>query len=139
MGSIRYLKILKLLKGRITRRSVTNGVELRQAIIGMEYCIHSTVNPKYWSTDAKKIPDLLDFLISRQVSPNFIEIKDNFDLKSVTFIKKYMRPSVVSKTTDWESLRIKIEYTIDLKIQLKTVSQIEEESESLADIIRKAE
>lgn len=41
-----------------------------------------TGKPTYWPIDDNKVPDLLDFFISKKLSYNFIEIKDNFEQSS---------------------------------------------------------
>ena len=64
------------------RLITTKGKELRNAIIKEGCNYHSTDKPTYWPTDTNKIPDLLDFFISRKISPNFIDIEENFDLDS---------------------------------------------------------
>lgn len=37
----------------------------------------TTGKPKYWPTDPNKIPDLLDFIISKNVSEHYIDVKEN--------------------------------------------------------------
>lgn len=65
-----------------SRLITTKGKELRQAIREMGCNIHTSGRPTYWPTDTAKIPDVLDFFISKRVSPNFIEVDDNYDLDS---------------------------------------------------------
>lgn len=157
-----YLNILQHMNGRFivggdlnakhtdwgSRLTTTKGRELRQAIKEMGCDIHSTGKPTYWPTDTSKVPDLIDFFISRQVSPNFIELEDNFDMDSdhsaVIFtlseriIRKETRPMLVNKTTDWESFRIEVESRINLRVPLRTTWQLEEQAELFTNIIQKA-
>lgn len=68
---------------RGSRLITTKGSELKKAIIEKGGRHHSTGSkPTYWPTDRNKIPDLLDFFITKKVSPNFIEIEENLDLDS---------------------------------------------------------
>lgn len=89
---------------------------------------------------------MLDFFITKKVSPNFVEIEENYDLDSdhsaviltlsERIIKKMARPTLVNKTTDWESFRIDLNNKINLKINLKTITQLEEEAEKFTKLIQ---
>ena len=106
------------------RLTTTKEKELREAIREMGCNYHTTGKPTYWPTDIGKIPDLLDFFISRKISENYMEIKDNFDLNSdhspiiLTFseriIKRENRPMLVNSTTDWHSFKIDLKNKIKL-------------------------
>ena len=48
------------------RLTTTKGKELREAIREMGCNYHTTGKPTYWPTDIGKIPDLLDFFISKK-------------------------------------------------------------------------
>lgn len=65
-----------------SRRTTTRGRALREAAREAGCNFHSTGKPTYWPTDTNKIPDLLDFFITRKISPNFVKIEENFDLNS---------------------------------------------------------
>lgn len=131
-----------------SRLTTTKGRELRIALQELNCNYHSTGKPTYWPTDLDKIPDLLDFFISRKVSPNFIEVEENFDVDSdhsaviltlsERMIKKTARPSLVNKTTDWESFQIDLQITINLNIKLRTKEQLEEEVENFTSLIQTA-
>ena len=122
-----------------SRLTTTKGSELNKAIQEKGCSFHSTGKPTYWPTDPNKIPDLLDFFISRRVSQNFIDIEENFDLDSdhsaviltlsERIIKKVNKPSLVNKTTDWESFKLELEGKIQLNVQLRTKHQLEIEAE----------
>jgi hypothetical protein len=85
------------------------GKELYDAITdyGCEY--HSTSKPTYWPTDEKKIPDLLDFFITKNISANYIDIEVEYGLSSdhsgiiltlsETIIRKVAIPKLVNKLT----------------------------------------
>lgn len=129
-----------------SRLTNTKGRELREAIRSRECNYHSTGKPTYWPTDPSKIPDLLDFFISRKVSPNFINIEDNFDLNSdhsaviltlsEMIVKKQNRPTLTNITTDWMSFRKELENKVNLNVQLKTKDQLEMEAEKFVSLIQ---
>lgn len=157
-----YLNILNHLKNRFiiggdfnakhldfgSRLITTKGRELRQAIREIGGTIHSTGKPTYWPTDPAKIPDLLDFFVSKKVSANFIDLEENFDMDSdhsaviltlsEKIVRKENKPTLVNKTTDWISFKREIEKKINLKVPLKSVQQIEEEATNFTCIIQQA-
>jgi hypothetical protein len=131
-----------------SRLTTTKGRQLRQAITEMSCNFHSTDSPTYWPTDQNKIPDLLDFFITRKVSNNFIELSENFDLNSdhsaviltlsANIISKAARPALVNRSTDWESFKLDLQESINLKIKLKTWEQLEMATETFTRQIQKA-
>lgn len=131
-----------------SRITTTKGRELRQAIKELGCNYHSSGKPTYWPTDQNKIPDLLDFFIARKVSPNFIDVEEILDLDSdhsavlltlsERIIKKEVRPTLVNKTTEWESFRCDLQKNINLKVNLTTVPQLEQEAVNFMKLIQKA-
>lgn len=131
-----------------SRLTTTKGSELRQALRGTGCSFHSTGKPTYWPTDSNKNPDLLDFFITRKVSPNYINIEENLDLNSdhsavimtlsEGIIKKKAPPTLVNKTTDWESFRYDLQENIHLNVSLRTTVQLEEEAERFVRLIQEA-
>jgi hypothetical protein len=75
--------------------------------LGCEY--HSTSKPTYWPTDEKKIPDLLDFFITKKISANYIAIEEEYGLSSdhsgiiltlsETIMRKEANPTLVNILT----------------------------------------
>lgn len=63
-----------------SRLTTIKGKELHEAAAKLNCNYTRTCKPTYWPSDPKKIPDLLDFFISRKVSPNYIVVEENFDL-----------------------------------------------------------
>ncbi len=71
----------------------------------------STGKPTYWPTDRNKIPDLIDFFITKNVSYNFLQIDENHELHSdhtailltlsETIIKKPININLCNKYTNW--------------------------------------
>lgn len=118
-----------------SRLDNAKGKELAKAIQSHGCNIHSTGNPTYWPTDKNKIPDLLDFFISRKIAINFISIADNYDLDSdhsaqiLTFsekvIMKQITPSLSNKTTDWNGFQCELTENLNCNVKLKNPVQLE--------------
>lgn len=119
-----------------SRLDNTKGKELHAAIQQLGCNVHSTGKPTYWPTDINKIPDLLDFFISRKIATNFINVEDNYDLDSdhsaliltlsEKIIKKQRNPSLYNKTTNWDGFKCQLSEAIDLNIDLSTPDQLDE-------------
>ena len=60
------------------------GTQLYKALVDSKNCLDviSPGQPTYWPTDPRKIPDLIDFAISRNVDRNSISTEISFDLSS---------------------------------------------------------
>jgi endonuclease/exonuclease/phosphatase family metal-dependent hydrolase len=65
-----------------SRLITTKGRELLKAINECKCEAISTGKPTYWPTDPNRIPDLQDFYITKNISSNYIQIKDNLELGS---------------------------------------------------------
>lgn len=118
-----------------SRLTLTRGKELREAIKELGCNFHSSGNPTYWPTDRNKIPDLLDFFISKKVSPNYIKIEDNYDLNSdhsavilsisENIVKRVLKPVLCNSSTDWLGFKSYIENKIDLTVSLDSIDELE--------------
>jgi hypothetical protein len=72
----------------------------------------SSGGPTYWPTDPNKLPDLLDFFITMEISSNYADIVSSLELTSghtpligaisTTVIYKSPKPSLYNKNTDWD-------------------------------------
>lgn len=124
----------------------TKGSELNAAIVEYGCNVHSTGTPTYWPTDRKKIPDVLDFYISRKIAVNFIDIEDNYDLDSdhsatiltlsETIIKKERNPTLYNKTTNWDNFKCQLNEAIDLNIDLSTPTHLDEAVANFTSLIQ---
>jgi hypothetical protein len=65
---------------RGSRLTTRKGLELYDAIEEHECECQSPRKPTYWPTDEKKVPDLLDFLITTKTSAIYIEIEEKYGL-----------------------------------------------------------
>jgi hypothetical protein len=64
------------------RLTTTKGRELMKAINSINGNIHTTGRPTYWPTDRNKIPDVIDFYISKKFPMHYMKIEDSYDLDS---------------------------------------------------------
>ena len=121
-----------ILGSRLTNTKVS---ELCQASKMHKYEEHTTGKPTYWPTDRNKVPGLVGFFMSGNLS-RFMDVNEDFDLDSdhspivlilsKTIIKKEQNPTVSNKLTDWDMFRENPEKGISLRATLKPKDEIEE-------------
>lgn len=58
-----------------SRLITQKGRALLKAINTINAGTISTRKPTYWATDPNKIPDLLDFFVVKNISPNYVEVE----------------------------------------------------------------
>lgn len=131
-----------------SRLSTTKGKELHKAAAELGCCYQTTRKPTYWPADPGKIPDLLDFFITRKISSNYIIVEENFDLDSdhspviltlsENIIKKEHNPTLVNRKTDWEGFQEELSNYIQLNVPLKTTEQLNQEAEKFVTDIQQA-
>ena len=131
-----------------SRVTLIRGKELRKAIKELGCNFHSSGNPTYWPTDRNKIPDLVDFFISKKVSPNFISIEDSYDLNSdhsavilhlsENIVKKATKPSLTNSSTDWISFKLELESKIILPTAINSSEDLDHISENFIKQIQDA-
>ena len=108
----------------------------------------STGQPTYWSSDKRKILDLLDFGITKGISAHSIQAVGGFDLSSdhsPILLNMHTRitpqscpPTLSSKTTDWVDFQNHINENLTLKVPLKTNRDIEDYVHHLVRIKQQA-
>lgn len=129
-----------------SRVTLTRGRELRQALRELGCNFHSSGNPTYWPTDRNKIPDLVDFFITKRVSTHFISIEDSQDFcsdhsavilnLSEKIVMKPTKQVLTNKTTDWVSFKLELESKIDLSTSFNTTEELELASENFMKLIQ---
>jgi len=67
---------------RGSRLTTTKGRELQKVLHANNYTPLSTGSPTYWPTDLNKIPDLLEFFVTSEISPSYMDILPSYDLSS---------------------------------------------------------
>src|SRR5436190_1777997 len=94
----------------------------------------STGEPTYWPTDIQKIPDLLDFFVTKCISHNYLNIVSCLDLSSdhspviltvsSSVVTRESPPTLCNKYTDWVRFRDILNESLTLNIPLKTEEDI---------------
>lgn len=126
----------------------TKGRELLNAIGNGGYEFQTSRNPTYWATDSGKIPDLIDFYVTKGISSNYLEV-DNIDelssdhvpvmmILSSTIIRKKKKATISNRYTDWDEFREKLDHLIELKVRFKTTEDLNEQAQNFVEIIHKA-
>ncbi|XP_052743468.1 probable RNA-directed DNA polymerase from transposon BS isoform X1 [Bicyclus anynana] len=105
--------------------------------------------PTYWPTDRNKIPDLLDFFITKNIDSNYITVDSCIDLTSdhtpvilnmnttVTLVNPLLK-IYNSRTTNWETFKFVITTETNLKNKIGSKEELEDEIEKLNKTIHKA-
>ena len=65
-----------------SRLITTKGKSLHNTIMTNMYGIISTGQPTYWPTDRNKIPDVIDFCVTKGIAQNYMLAESNLDLSS---------------------------------------------------------
>jgi hypothetical protein len=117
-----------------------------KAINNINGYIHTTGRPTYWPTDRNKIPDVIDFYISKKVQMRYMKIEDSYDLDSDhspiimtlsdKIFKKDANPTLTNKFTDWESFQSELNGKIQLNVPLRTTRQLDIATERIVDLIQ---
>lgn len=117
-----------------SRLTNTKGKELLNAVNELKCDVTSTRSPTYWPSDQHKVPDLIDFFIYKNLSSNYLQTKQSYDMNSdhsaiyleisENVLYKENTLTLVNKHTDWESFKIELNSNIDLRVPLKTPEQL---------------
>lgn len=117
--------------------------------INKENCNYlSARKPTYWPTDPRKVPDLLDFFITKGIASNNMEAENIIDLTSdhtpvllslnAAVILKKKKQNLTNRLTDWELFRELLEESINLRASLKTKQELDLQSENFIRILQDA-
>ncbi|XP_043591770.1 uncharacterized protein LOC122571748 [Bombus pyrosoma] len=131
-----------------TRITSPRGRTLENYIRNNNLNILSTGRPTYWSTEMSKIPDLLDFAVTKGLNVNKLKIAPSLELSSdhtpiiITYRNKpiiYNNPDILcNKTTKWQSFNEIIESKINCNIPLKTPEHIEQAVTTFTETIQES-
>lgn len=131
-----------------SRLTTPRGRELLKAVEEMHLSYISTGEPTYWPTDANRVPDLLDFFITRGVAQNYTYIQSYFDLSSdhspilltlsTTFLTTPSPLSLCNKFTDWINFQNLVSNSISFDISLKSECDIDNAIQHLTKTIQDA-
>lgn len=117
-------------------RLITNkGRQLWSAISNNNLNYISTGNPTYWPTDRKKIPDLIDFCVTKSINQNCIIAEDCHDLSSdhsPIFITMNSNTSktetthrLTSNRTNWNQYKTLFNAKCDINLPLRNEQDID--------------
>ena len=131
-----------------SRLITQRGRELQKAIAVQQLDSISTGEPTYWPTDFNKIPDLLDFLVTKGVSRSHLTIQSCYELSSDhtpviltindSIILYTPNISLVNKRTNWNIYREWISENTSVRVPLKTPDDIDEATEYIVESIQNA-
>ena len=95
----------------------------------------STNEPTYWPTDTNKLPDLLGFFITKNISPRYVQINTSVELSSdhspviatinSTIIENQLNGFIHNQLTNWQLFREVFNHSTSASISLKTNKDIE--------------
>jgi hypothetical protein len=95
----------------------------------------STGQPTYWPSDTNKLPDLVDFCVTKGIPQDFAVAKSCFDLSSdhspvlITLaayaLNQEIQPMLNNRHTNWDDFRQRINERLTLNVSLKTEEDIE--------------
>jgi hypothetical protein len=89
----------------------------------------STGEPTYWPFDRNKLPDLVDFGVTKGIPQDFALAKSCFDLSSfhspvlITLehaLNQEIQPRLNNRHTNWDDFRQLINERLTLNVSLKT-------------------
>jgi hypothetical protein len=131
-----------------SRLTNTKSNELYQAIQECPCDVHTTGKPTYWPTDLNKLPDLIDFFVTKNLSPSFLDVTEEFDLDSdhspivltlsATIIKKGRNPTLSNYYTDCDLFQAELLTRINLRVALTTSDELEGEVQKFVSDIQVA-
>lgn len=117
-----------------SRLITTKGRELIKSIEDMNLETISTGEPTYWPTDRRKVPDVIDFAVSKGLDMKKIIVKSSLELSSdhspiIINISDKIRanvckPKLHTAKTNWDTYRAKITATLPTNISLKSDKDI---------------
>jgi len=119
-----------------SRLATTKGRNLWCAMSDSNYDYISNGAPKYWGTDPRKLPDLLDFFVSHGLPRNNYQIHSNYDLSSdhtpdivslsTAAIDKTLPPKLTTRNTNWNRFQHYLEENTNLNISLKSPNDLDQ-------------
>lgn len=131
-----------------SRLATTRGRQLKLSVDRNNLTTISTPEPTHWPADVNRLPDVIDFFISKGMSQYSVIINSCLDGSSAhtpvlltigtTLLEYEITPKLYNKHTDWDSFRDVIERRLTLQIALKTPEDIEVAATHLTNLIQVA-
>ena len=95
--------------------------------------------PTYWPTDTNRIPDLLDFFITKNISPRYVQINSSTELSfdhspviatvGSALIENPPNGPIHNQLTNWQLFREVFNHSTSASISLETKEDIETATE----------
>lgn len=131
-----------------SRLITTRGRDLKKCIDKYSLSILSTGEPTYWPTDQCKIPDLLDFFVTKGINHLYCKVESCHDTTSDhtpviatlsnSIIQREQEIKLYNNRTDWTAFAEYLEAKIDLKIRLKSKEDIDNAAIYITNKIQEA-
>lgn len=131
-----------------SRLTNTRGRELLKSMQHNNLGQISTAEPTYWPTDRSKIPDLLDFCITKGISTNYTNAVSSLDLSSdhspviVTLNTEILQNPkeciLHNKATNWNAFRERLIDATSINVRLKIPEDIDNAVQQLNENIQEA-
>lgn len=131
-----------------SRLITTKGKELLNSMKENKLLSFSTGEPTYWPSDRKKIPDLIDFCVTKNIAARYISLQSCYDLSSdhspiiVQLQSKSMKveaePRLTSKHTNWSLFKSKMEEYCPKDVRLNEANDIDSVVEQLTQAMTAA-
>ena len=112
-----------------------------KSIITNNFNYLTTYEPTYWPTDTNTIPDLLNFFITKNISPRYVQINSSAELSSdhssviatvcLAIIENPPNGFIHNQLTIWQLFREVFNHSTFASISLKTKEDIETATEYL--------
>lgn len=129
-----------------SQKETTRGRSLMEVIQRRKLDIHSNGQPTYWPTDAAKVPDVIDFYISKNFSQSSTKVLTDLTSDHLPVILETMSGSVlpikkvgiVTKNTDWNKFQEIVSAEVPLGTKISTVAQLNTAAAQFSELLRKA-
>lgn len=108
----------------------------------------STTEPTNWPTDPSRLPDVIDFFIAKGLSRLSHEITTSLDCNSnhvpviltigSTVLNMGQKTKLYNKRTDWNTFRELVHEKLEMRVKLKTTSDIDNAVRKLTSVIQES-
>ena len=127
--------------------SILKGKEVYKSITNNKISVLSTGSPTYWPSDARKIPDLLDFVKYFGIPSNLLDILDTDDLSSDhsplivnydTFLPTERELYGTTSKTDIDSAQYWLDRNINFNIRIKDYAKLDSAVDNFTNLVHEA-
>jgi hypothetical protein len=126
----------------LSRLITPQGRELLKTIENNHFAHFSTGQPTHWPSDPNKIPELVDFCITKGLPPGFAITQSCLVLSPVLVTLTSQachhdtQPRLCTKHTNWNYFRYILNQRLTLHIPLKTTNNIDEAAKLFTDSVQ---